>query len=97
MQGEPGADGGGDGGVTGVDKKNDARFAYQTFLRRASAENKDPTLQNGQWALLMTLQHFIDLTYYDRNRYDERLRRLEAAMFARNEPTAEDACSPPPQ
>ena len=71
-------------------------ITYQTFLRRAQAENKDPALQNGQWAVLMTLQHYIDLHYYDRNRYDERLRKLEDAVFPKNEAATEGECPPPP-
>jgi hypothetical protein len=76
--------------------KNDVILTYKSFIRRASAENTDRTIANDQWALLMTLQHLIDLNFYDRNRYDERLRSLEAAVFRRDDADNEARCSPPP-
>lgn len=49
---------------------NDAKALWQSFVKKGMSDRD---------ALFAVMDHLANLAYYDRNRYDARLKKLEAA------------------
>ena len=52
---------------------------YRSFLKRAPTENKTDT-PNNVWAMCRAVEHRDSQHWYDRNRYGELYKQLEARL-----------------